>query len=184
MLAHDLEHRTVHLRTQEFNGIHHPGILQEESRLQRIMQRMQRTARLRLRAHRRLQEQRLPYQMQRMPHTLLQFGNGWKDERGPGQLQNDCNPSSQKISQDLSVRSFHREGLSAAFATNLQRGGDRTSRTYPVGTVVLDHIGHRLLRLQQHACFLIAPLRDHDLRIVRSYLMVVRNSILVLTGYQ
>ena len=148
------------------------------------MQRMQGTARLRLRAHRRLPEQRSPHQMQRVPHALLQFRNGQKDERGPGQLQNDYNPSSRKISQDLPVRSFHCECLSAAFAAYLQRGRYRASRTYPVRAIVLDHIGHRLLRLQQHACFLIAPLRDHDRRIVRSYLMVVRNSILVLTGYQ
>ena len=148
------------------------------------MQRMQGTARLRLRTHRRLQEQRSPHQMQRVPHTLLQFRNGQKDERGPGQLQNDCNPSSREIPQDLPVRSFHRECLSAAFAAYLQRGRYRTSRTYPVRAIVLNDIGHRLLLLQQHACFLIAPLRDHDRRIVRSYLMVVRNSILVLTGYQ
>ena len=148
------------------------------------MQRMQGTARLRLRTHRRLPEQRSPHQMQRVPHALLQFRNGQKDERGPGQLQADDDSPSQEISQDLPVRSFHCECLSAAFAAYLQRGRYRASRTYPVRAIVLDHIGHRLLRLQQHACFLIAPLRDHDLRIVRSYLMVVRNSILVLTGYQ
>ena len=145
---------------------------------------MQGTARLRLRAHRRLPEQQSPHQMQRVPHALLQFRNGQKDERGPGQLQANDDSPSREIPQDLPVRSFHRESLSAAFATDLQRGGDCASWTYPVRAIVLDHIGHRLLRLQQHACFLIAPLRDHNLRIVRSYLMVVRNSILVLTGYQ
>lgn len=184
MLAHDLGHRTVHLRTQEFDGIDHLGLLQEESRPYRFMRRMQGTARLRLRTHRRLQEQRLPHQMQRMPHTLLQFRDGHENERGLEQLQADDNPPSRKIPQDLPMRSFHREGLSTAFAAYLQRSSDRASWTDPVGTVVLNDVRHCLLGLQQHTCFLIAPLRDHDRRIARPYMMVTEIGILALTDHR